>query len=83
MKKYIKNATAVADKVKVDTPYNSYDFDTEEEAQEFLDYVNADPDYADEATCDLSAISCSESDDDDAYWKALGQIYWEEFGDDE
>lgn len=47
MKKYIKNATAVADEVRVDTPYNSYEFDSEEEAQEFFDYVNADPDYDD------------------------------------
>lgn len=47
MKKYIKHATAVADKVRVDTPYNSYEFDSEEDAQEFLDYVNAAPDYDD------------------------------------
>ena len=47
MKKFIKNATAVAGKVRVDTPYNSYEFGSEEKAQEFFDYVNADPDYDD------------------------------------
>lgn len=53
MKKYIKNATAVADKVRIETPYNTYEFDSEKEAQEFLDYVNADPDYDDHDLGDL------------------------------
>ena len=53
MKNYIKNATAVADKVRVDTPYNSYDFDTAKEAQEFLDFVNSDPEYDDPDLGDL------------------------------
>lgn len=47
MKKYIKNSVAVSEKCSLTTPYGKYEFHNEEEMQEFLDYVNADPDYND------------------------------------
>lgn len=53
MKKYIKTATATSEKVVVETPYNSYEFDTEHEAQEFENFVNADPDYDDPELGDI------------------------------
>ncbi|MCM1226403.1 MAG: hypothetical protein NC320_03130 [Clostridium sp.] len=53
MKKYIKTATATSEKVTVETPYNSYEFDTEQDAQEFLDYVNSDPEYDDPEVGDI------------------------------
>ena len=53
MKKYIKTAVATSEKCSVTTPYGSYDFDSEEEMQEFLDYVHADPDYDDPELGDI------------------------------
>lgn len=50
MKKYIRTATTTAEKFRVETPYNCYEFDTEQEAQEFEDFVNSDPDYDDPET---------------------------------
>ncbi len=53
MKKFIRTATATSEKFRVETPYNCYEFDTEQEAQEFLDFVNSDPDYDDPELGDI------------------------------
>ena len=48
MKKYLKAAITTMNPYHVKTPYGEYDFETESDAQEFLDFVESDPDYYDD-----------------------------------